>query len=155
MIIHYLQIDKLYVSTRKHSKLGFCNCIVSSKICRIWRRKTAEFFGFCSSPRISILMFGGWGVNSVAQHWKPGRTVRATVLQWPAARIYPVKRDGSGWFISLPLPGLQSTGRTNVRGVGLVRHWTALDLRVGATAGRLKLHQPTLRRWWFCWCREG
>ena len=79
------------------------------------------------------------GVNVAYKNRKPGRTVRATVLERPTARIYPVKRDGSGWFISLT-PFLDCpVDWTNVRGVGLARHRTALDLRVAATVGRLKL----------------
>lgn len=77
-----------------------------------WTMKTWETSDSWSSLQSFGLTAGGWRVNSVVQHRKPGRTVRATVLERPAARIYPVKRDGSGWFISLPLPGFQSTGRT-------------------------------------------
>lgn len=51
--------------------------------------------------------------NQVEQ-WEP-----LTGLQWPATRIYPVKRDGGGWFISPPFP----------------------ERTLAATAGRLKLRQ--------------
>lgn len=68
---------------------------------------------------------------------KQGRVLRSTEVQWLSARICPVKRDGSGWFINPPLPGWQirPDERTLEREeFGLVRYWKALDLREATTS---------------------
>lgn len=76
-------------------------------------------------------------ISNTCQYQKQGRVLRSTEVQWLSARICPVKRDGSGWFINPPLPGWQirPDERTLERvEFGLVGYWKALDLREATTS---------------------
>lgn len=54
-------------------------------------------------------------VRNIDGHRKQGRVLRSTEVQWLSARICPVKRDGSGWFINPPPSWMADSDRTNGR----------------------------------------
>lgn len=103
-----------------------------------WTMKTWE----TSDSWSSLQSFGLAAGGMKSQQCRPTSETRSNSeshCTWAAGRKNLSGQEGREWLVYQSTPSWIPVDWTNVRGVGLVRHWTALDLRVAATAGRLKL----------------